>query len=220
MATIEQTGRGRQLAIRGGIGVAGLNEFVRNWKKVNPEIGKAIRRVNIEISKEVANDAVKRGRTQNVLGRPVHRRDLAVRGIKGRARQNQASVEIQGHKNNAVLSLEFGRKFINVPTNFKNKRLKNNRVVSQTLIGRLPNSRPGARPLYRKYVGENAFMTQRGGYVVGVTIQNALPEIQRDYLNKVNRAIEKTLEMNKVVDIPIRISSSGTTGLAKLPKVA
>ena len=63
-------------------------------------------------------------------------------------------------------------------------------------------------------------MTQRGGYVVGVTIQNALPEIQRDYLNKVNRAIEKTLEMNKVVDIPIRISSGGTTGLAKLPKVA
>jgi len=218
MATIEQTGRGRQLAIRGGIGVAGLNEFVRNWKKVNPEIGKAIRRVNIEISKEVANDAVKRGRTQNVLGRPVHRRDLAVRGIKGRARQNQASVEIQGHKNTAVLSLELGSKYINVPT--RPKKLKHNRAVSQTLTGRLPSSRPGARPLYRKYVGENAFMTQRGGYVVGVTIQNALPEIQRDYLNKVNRAIEKTLEMNKVVDIPIRISSGGTTGLAKLPKVA
>ena len=63
-------------------------------------------------------------------------------------------------------------------------------------------------------------MTQRGGYVVGVTIQNALPEIQRDYLNKVNRAIEKTLEMNKVVDIPIRISSSGKTGLARVPKAA
>ena len=218
MATIEQTGRGRQLAIKGGVGVAGLNEFLRNWKKVNPEIGKAIRRVNIEISKEVASDAVKKGRVQNVLGRPVHRRDLAVRGIKGRARQNQASVEIQGHKNNAVLSLEFGRKFINVPTN--SKKLKNNRVVSQTLIGRLPNSRPGARPLYRKYVGANAFITQKGGYVVGTTIADALPVIQRDYLNKVSRAIEKTLEMNKVVDIPIRISSGGTTGLARVPKAA
>jgi hypothetical protein len=218
MATIEQTGRGRQLAIKGGVGVAGLNEFLRNWKKVNPEIGKAIRRVNIEISKEVASDAVKKGRVQNVLGRPVHRRDLAVRGIKGRARQNQASVEIQGHKNNAVLSLEFGRKFINVPTN--SKKLKNNRVVSQTLVGRLPNSRPGARPLYRKYVGANAFITQKGGYVVGTTIADALPSIQRDYLNKVSRAIEKTLEMNKVVDIPIRISSGGTTGLARVPKAA
>ena len=218
MATIEQTGRGRQLAISGAVGVAGLNEFVRNWKKVEPEVGKAIRRVNIEISKEVANDAVKRGRTQNVLGRPVHRRDLAVRGIKGRARQNQASVEIQGQKNDAVLSLEFGRKYINVPT--RSKKLKNNRAVSQTLIGRLPSSRPGARPLYRKYVGAKAFDTQKGGYVVGVTIQNALPEIQKNYLNKVNRAIEKTLEMNKVVDIPIRISSSGTTGLARVPKAA
>ena len=218
MATIEQTGRGRQLAIKGGVGVAGLNEFLRNWKKVNPEIGKAIRRVNIEISKEVASDAVKKGRVQNVLGRFVHRRDLAVRGIKGRARQNQASVEIQGHKNNAVLSLEFGRKFINVPTN--SKKLKNNRVVSQTLIGRLPNSRPGARPLYRKYVGANAFITQKGGYVVGTTIADALPGIQRDYLNKVSRAIEKTLEMNKVVDIPIRISSGGTTGLTRIPKAA
>ena len=66
MATIEQTGRGRQLATKGGVGVAGLNEFLRNWKKVNPEIGKAIRRVNIEISKEVASDAVKKGRVQNV----------------------------------------------------------------------------------------------------------------------------------------------------------
>ena len=87
--------------------------------------------------------------------------------------------------------------------------------IFQSQIGRLPNSRPGAGRLYRKFVGDKAFQTGFGGYVVGKSIKTALPQIQEEYLERVFRAIKLTTQMAKVVDIPIRISTSGKTGLVK-----
>ena len=117
MAKIEQMGRGRTLTITGAVGVQGLNKLLRDFKKLDKEINKTIRRVNKDIAEEVSNDAIKLGKQQTVKGRPVHRRDRGVKGIKGRARQNQASIELQGHRNDAVLSLEFGRIYQPVPRN-------------------------------------------------------------------------------------------------------
>ena len=211
MATIEQMGRGRTLNVTGAVGVAGLNELLRDFKKLDKEINKTIRRVNKSIADEVSNDAIKLGKQQNVQGRPVHRRDRGVKGIKGRARQNQASIELQGHRNDAVLSLEFGRIYQPVPKNTnKGQRY---RYYTQANLGKLPRSRPGAGRLYRRFVGDKAFQTGFGGYVVGKTIRNALPQIQDEYLERVFKAIKTTTQMNKVVDIPIRISTSGRTGL-------
>ena len=211
MAKIEQMGRGRTSAITGAVGVSGLNELLRDFKKLDKEINKTIRRVNKDIAEEVSNDAIKLGKQQNVQGRPVHRRDRGVKGIKGRARQNQASIELQGHKNNAVLSLEFGRIYQPVPKNTnKGERF---RYYTQANLGKLPRSRPGAGRLYRRFVGDKAFQTGFGGYVVGKTIRNALPQIQDEYLERVFKEIKTTTQMNKVVDIPIRISTSGRTGL-------
>ena len=213
MAKIEQMGRGRTLAITGAVGVSGLNELLRDFKKLDKEINKTIRRVNKDIAEEVSNDAIKLGKQQNVQGRPVHRRDRGVKGIKGRARQNQASIELQGHKNNAVLSLEFGRIYQPVPKNTnKGQRF---RYYTQANLGKLPRSRPGAGRLYRRFVGDKAFQTGFGGYVVGKTIRNALPQIQDEYLERVFKAIKTTTQMAKVVDIPIRLSTSGRTGLVK-----
>tara|TARA_R100000231_G_scaffold28296_2_gene25142 strand:+ start:790 stop:1440 length:651 start_codon:yes stop_codon:yes gene_type:complete len=213
MAKIEQMGRGRTLTITGAVGVQGLNKLLRDFKKLDKEINKTIRRVNKDIAEEVSNDAIKLGKQQTVKGRPVHRRDRGVKGIKGRARQNQASIELQGHKNNAVLSLEFGRIYQPVPKNTnKGERF---RFYTQANLGKLPRSRPGAGRLYRRFVGDKAFQTGFGGYVVGKTIRNALPQIQEEYLERVFKQIKITTEMNKVVDIPIRLSTSGKTGVIK-----
>lgn len=213
MAKIEQMGRGRTLTITGAVGVQGLNKLLRDFKKLDKEINKTIRRVNKDIAEEVSNDAIKLGKQQTVRGRPVHRRDRGVKGIKGRARQNQASIELQGHKNNAVLSLEFGRIYQPVPKNTnKGERF---RFYTQANLGKLPRSRPGAGRLYRRFVGDKAFQTGFGGYVVGKTIRNALPQIQEEYLERVFKQIKITTEMNKVVDIPIRLSTSGKTGVIK-----
>jgi hypothetical protein len=213
MAKIEQMGRGRTSAITGAVGVSGLNELLRDFKKLDKEINKTIRRVNKSIADEVSNDAIKLGKQQNIQGRPVHRRDRAVKGIKSRARQNQASIELQGHRNDAVLSLEFGRIYQPVPRNTnKGQRF---RYYTQGSLGTLPRSRPGAGRLYRRFVGDKAFQTGFGGYVVGKTIRNALPQIQDEYLERVFKAIKTTTQMAKVIDIPIRISTSGRTGLVK-----
>ena len=213
MAKIEQMGRGRTLAITGAVGVAGLNELVRDFKKLDKEINKTIRRVNKSIAEEVSNDAIRLGKQQTVQGRPVHRRDRAVKAIKGRARQNQASIELQGHKNNAILYLEFGAIYQSVPINTnKGQRF---RYYTQARLGTLPSSRPGAGRLYRRFIGDKAFQTGFGGYVVGKTIRNALPQIQEEYLEKVFKEIKTTLQMAKVVDIPVRISSSGKSGIIK-----
>ena len=213
MAKIEQMGRGRTLAITGAVGVAGLNELVRDFKKLDKEINKTIRRVNKSIAEEVSNDAIRLGKQQNVQGRPVHRRDRAVKAIKGRARQNQASIELQGHKNDAILYLEFGAIYQSVPKNTnKGQRF---RYYTQARLGTLPSSRPGAGRLYRRFVGDKAFQTGFGGYVVGKTIRNALPQIQEEYLERVFKEIKTTLQMAKVVDIPVRISTSGKTGIIR-----
>ena len=213
MARIEQMGRGRTSAITGAVGVSGLNELLRDFKKLDKEINKTIRRVNKSIADEVSNDAIKLGKQQNVQGRPVHRRDRAGKGIKSRARQNQASIELQGHRNDAVLSLEFGRIYQPVPRNTnKGRRFE---YYTQGSLGTLPRSRPGAGRLYRRFVGDKAFQTGFGGYVVGKTIRNALPQIQDEYLERVFKAIKTTTQMAKVIDIPIRISTSGRTGLVK-----
>ena len=213
MAKIEQMGRGRTLAITGAVGVAGLNELVRDFKKLDKEINKTIRRVNKSIAEEVSNDAIRLGKQQTVQGRPVHRRDRAVKAIKGRARQNQASIELQGHKNNAILYLEFCDIYQSVPINTnKGQRF---RYYTQARLGTLPSSRPGAGRLYRRFIGDKAFQTGFGGYVVGKTIRNALPQIQEEYLEKVFKEIKTTLQMAKVVDIPVRISSSGKSGIIK-----
>jgi len=86
--------KARTIGVSGALGVSGLNDLLRQFKKLDKEINKTIRRVNIEIAKEVSNDAIRLGKRQTVAGRPVHRRDRAVRGIKARARQNQASIEL------------------------------------------------------------------------------------------------------------------------------
>ena len=72
MARIEQMGRGRISAITGSVGVAGLNELIRQFRDLDKEINKTIRRVNKSIADEVSNDAIKLGKQQNVGGRPVH----------------------------------------------------------------------------------------------------------------------------------------------------
>jgi len=40
MAKIEQMGRGRTSAITGAVGVSGLNELLRDFKKLDKEINK------------------------------------------------------------------------------------------------------------------------------------------------------------------------------------
>lgn len=210
--------KARTLGVTGALGVSGLNDLLRQFKTLDKEINKTIRRVNIEIAKEVSNDAIRLGKRQTVGGRPVHRRDRAVKGIKARARQNQASIELQGHKNDAVLSLEFGRIFQPVPVNKKSG--DKFRYYRQKDLGRLPRSRPGAGRLYRSFVGDKAFQTGFGGYVVGKTIKNALPQIADEYLDRVFKAIENQMEMKKVVDIPIRFSTDNTRVLGKITRAA
>lgn len=210
--------KARTLGVTGALGVSGLNDLLRQFKTLDKEINKTIRRVNIEIAKEVSNDAIKLGKRQTVAGRPVHRRDRAVRGIKARARQNQASIELQGHKNDAVLYLELGARFQPVPVNRKNN--ERFRYYRQKDLGRLPNSKPGAGRLYRSFIGDQAFKTGFGGYVVGKTIKNALPKIADEYLDRVFKAIENQMEMNKVVDIPIRFATDNTRVLGKITRAA
>ena len=210
--------KARTLGVTGALGVSGLNDLLRQFKTLDKEINKTIRRVNIEIAKEVSNDAIRLGKRQTVAGRPVHRQDRAVRGIKARARQNQASIELQGHKNDAVLFLELGARFQPVPVNRKNG--DRFRYYRQKDLGRLPNSKPGAGRLYRSFVGDQAFRTGFGGYVVGKTIQNALPKIADEYLDRVFKAIEDQMEMNKVVDIPIRFATDNTRVLGKITRAA
>jgi len=210
--------KARTIGVSGALGVSGLNDLLRQFKKLDKEINKTIRRVNIEIAKEVSNDAIRLGKRQTVAGRPVHRRERAVRGIKARARQNQASIELQGHKNDAVLFLELGARFQPVPVNRKNgNKFK---YYRQKDLGRLPNSKPGAGRLYRSFIGEKAFHSKKGGYVVGKTIQNALPQIADQYLDRVFKAIENQMEMNKVVNIPIRFATGNTKILGKITRAA
>jgi len=210
--------KARTLGVTGSLGVTGLNDLLRQFKTLDKEINKTIRRVNIEIAKEVSNDAIRLGKRQTVAGRPVLRRDTAVRGIKARARQNQAAIELQGHRNDAILSLEFGRIWQNIPT--KSSKGKNNRVVPQKRLGTYPRSRPGAGRLYRSFVGDKAFQTGYGGYVVGKTIRTALPQIADEYLDRVFEAIENQMEMNKVVEIPIRFTTDSTRVLGKITRAA
>ena len=116
------------------------------------------------------------------------------------------------------MSLEFGRKWQPVPQNTnKGNRY---RYFSQKGLGTYPRSKPGAGQLYRNFIGDRAFYTGKGGYVVGKSIQTALPQIQKSYLNRVFKAIEETTEMNKIVEIPISLSTSGKTGLVNIRKVA
>ena len=211
--------KARTIGVSGALGVSGLNDLLRQFKKLDKEINKTIRRVNIEIAKEVSNDAIKLGKRQTVAGRPVHRRDRAVRGIKARARQNQASIELQGHKNDAVLYLELGARFQPVPVRRKNGDKFT--YYKQKDLGRLPNSKPGAGRLYRSFIGDKALKSGGfGGYVVGKTIQNALPQIADQYLDRVFKAIEDQMEMNKVVNIPIRFATGNTKVLGKITRAA
>lgn len=146
--------------------------------------------------REIAKEQLAQSRT---LGRkqPVPKANKSAMGFTASGTRSEAKINIKTNdRYPSALSMEFGRRFQYVPV-----RGGKTRAITAAEVGRLPNSRPGAKFPYRKWIGNSrdrgdSTFTKLGkqGYVVGKTISRNQDEILETYNDRLYEALVKAIK--------------------------
>jgi len=170
-----------------------VKEIVKELKEYGKkDVLKTLAKFHREIAKEQLADSRTLGRKQ-----PVPKANRSAMGFTASGTRSEAKINIKtSDRYPSALSMEFGRRFQYVPT-----RRGGIRAITQSEIGRLPYSRPGAKFPYRKWIGNqnqrgDSSFTKLGkqGYVVGKTISRNQKEILETYNDRLYDALTKAIK--------------------------
>ena len=170
-----------------------VKEIVKELNKYGKkDVLKTLSKFHREIAKEQLADSRTLARKQRV---PKARKSAM--GFTASGTRSEAKINIKSNdRYPSSLSMEFGRRFQYVPT-----RNGGTRAITQSEVGRLPNSRPGAKFPYRRWIGNqnargDSSFTKLGkqGYVVGKTISRNQNEILETYNDRLFDALVKAIK--------------------------
>ena len=170
-----------------------IKEIVKELKKyASKDVVKAVSKFHRELAKEQLADIRPLARKQ-----PVPMARQSAMGFTASGTRTEAKINVKTSKRNPMaLTLERGRKYQYVPT-----RSGGTRAITSAEVGRLPNSRPGAKFPYRKWFGNqytsgNSSFGKfgKGSYVVGKVISKNQKEILETYNDKMFDALVKAIK--------------------------
>ena len=170
-----------------------LIELRKELKKYGKQdVLKAVSKFHREIAKEQLQDIRPLARKQ-----PVPKARQSAMGFTASGTRTEAKINVKSSQRNPMaLTLERGREYQYVPV-----RGGGTRAIKRSEIGNLPNSRPGAKFPYRKWIGNardrgDSSFTKLGkqGYVVGRTISKNQKEILETYNDKMYDALVKAIK--------------------------
>ena len=167
-----------------------VREVVKELKQYGKkDVLKTLAKFHREIAKEQLADSRVLARKQ-----PVPKANKSAMGFTASGTRSEAKINIKtSDRYPSALSMEFGRRFQYVPT-----RRGGTRAITSAEVGRLPNSRPGAKFPYRKWFGNqytsgnsSFFKFGKGSYVVGKVLLRNRDDILENYSDKLFDALVK-----------------------------
>ena len=170
-----------------------INDLKKDLVKYQQtDILKALAKFNREIAKEQLVDIRKLAKKQRT---PKAR--ASATGFTASGTRTEAKINIvRNDKKPDTFSLEFGRRYMYVPT----KKGKT-RAVSRNEVGNLRYSRPGAHFPYKKWIGHrftagDSSFSQYGkkGYVVGKTLDKNQNKIAESYSDRMYDSLIKAIQ--------------------------
>lgn len=173
------------------------NSEVRELVKELKQYGKTdVLKTLAKFHRELAKEQLSQSRTL-ARKQPVPQANKSAMGFTASGTRTEAKINIKTtDRYPSALSMEFGRRFQYVPV-----RGGKIRAITASEVGRLPNSRPGAKFPYRKWIGNardrgDSTFTKLGkqGYVVGKTIARNQDEILESYNDKMYEALVKAIK--------------------------
>ena len=167
-----------------------VKELVKELKQYSTkDVVKAVSKFHRELAKEQLADIRPLARKQ-----PVPMARQSAMGFTASGTRTEAKINVKTSKRNPMaLTLERGREYQYVPV-----RSGGTRAIKRSDIGRLPNSRPGAKFPYRKWFGNQYtsgdstfFKFGKGSYVVGKVLLRNRNDILEDYSDRLFDALVK-----------------------------
>jgi len=154
------------------------------------DVLKVLSKFHREIAKEQLADIRPLAKKQN-----VPKRNASAMGFTASGTRTEAKINVKtSSRNPMALTLERGRRYQYVPVRGSTKP----RAISAAEVGRLPNSRPGAKFPYRKWFGNQYtsgdstfFKFGKGSYVVGKVLLRNRNDILENYSDKLFDALVK-----------------------------
>jgi hypothetical protein len=155
------------------------------------DVLKVLSKFHREIAKEQLVDIRAKAKKQRV---PKAR--ASAMGFTASGTRTEAKITLKSNdKRPSTWSMEYGRRYMYVPT-----KKGNTRAVSRSEVGNLRYSRPGAQFPYKKWIGnqhqkgESTF-TEMGkkGYVVGKTLSDNQNQIAETYNDRLYNALIKAI---------------------------
>tara|TARA_R100001480_G_scaffold108861_1_gene110473 strand:- start:213 stop:761 length:549 start_codon:yes stop_codon:yes gene_type:complete len=170
-----------------------LIELRKDLKKYGKQdVLKALSKFHRQIAKEQLSDIRPLAKKQ-----PVPKARQSAMGFTASGTRTEAKINVKTSKRNPMaLTLERGREYQYVPV-----RSGGTRAIKRSDIGRLPNSRPGAKFPYRRWIG-NQYTSGtssfakfgKGSYVVGKVLKRNQNEILETYSDKLYDALVKAIK--------------------------
>tara|TARA_Y100000004_G_scaffold65128_1_gene73156 strand:- start:118 stop:672 length:555 start_codon:yes stop_codon:yes gene_type:complete len=170
-----------------------LIELRKELKKYGKQdVLKAVSKFHREIAKEQLQDIRPLARKQ-----PVPKARQSAMGFTASGTRTEAKINVKSSQRNPMaLTLERGREYQYVPV-----RGGGTRAIRRSEIGNLPNSRPGAKFPYRRWIG-NQFTSGsssfakfgKGSYVVGKVLKRNQNEILETYSDRLYDALVKVIK--------------------------
>ena len=170
-----------------------LLELRKELKKYGQtDVLKVLSKFHREIAKEQLADIRPLAKKQ-----PTPKARPSATGFGASGTRTEAKITItRNDKKPDTFSLEFGRRYMYVPT--KNKKT---RAITRNQVGRLRSSRPGADFPYKKWIGNrfvsgDSTFSQMGkkGYIVGKTLDDNQNKIAETYNERMYDALIKAIK--------------------------
>lgn len=167
-----------------------VNELKRYGQK---DVLNALRRFHREIAKEVSDKSRNLAKKQ-----PVPKAARSATRISPQGTRTAAKIKINKSTDRqpTALTMEFGRDSLLVPV----RGSASMRKITRNEVGRLPNSRRGAKFPYRRWIGNQyASGTSsfgkfgKGGYVVHKTVAREQDTIMETYNDRLYDALAKAI---------------------------
>jgi hypothetical protein len=168
-----------------------IKEIVKELKKyASKDVVKAVSKFHRELAKEQLVDVRTLARKQ-----PVPKARQSAMGFTASGTRTEAKINVKtSSRNPMAITLERGRRYQYIPVRGSTKP----RAISAAEVGRLPNSRPGAKFPYRKWFGNQYtsgdstfFKFGKGSYVVGKVLLRNRNDILENYSDKLFDALVK-----------------------------
>lgn len=156
------------------------------------DVLKVLSKFHRELAKEQLSEIRPLARKQ-----PVPKANQSAMGFTASGTRTEAKINVKtSARNPMALTLERGREYQYVPT-----RSGKIRAIKSSEVGRLPNSRPGAKFPYRRWIGNQYTSGSssfakfgKGSYVVGKVLQRNQDKILETYSDKMYEALVKAIK--------------------------